>query len=889
MEIPESILRFRHDPAQLRAQLQKEPRELLIALAGSDKYSDEVLLEKSAEYIDTPGFAFLGEDIEYGCLNTGFDLPTHSSYEDLTAHDLLTLREVSPEWYEEAFEPEMPINQWLFNKTRSESLNLNEIGLPGEISKADYKRVYSTLNWDWHNDKVVIVKRPYKYMVRGVTDVTHFYNETAKAHLKKNIGVSTSRVPAPPEGVYNLSDIDHLTLKDAVLTLDHFKLLTSEKYLPTLEKKMAQESNSTWTGLNNHYFPYLQAKFYNSNIFKSKEDNYLDNFDEVKKLIPQGYIGGRHGTSAEKQEEILDEYNDLLELLNGEEPSLPTKITSINDLTSYAKILMQINEKYTRRSDITDNDDDRDIAFISYSLLTAVLNDYETRLIDIGKLGEVKQYKYTPYDVEANQQYRTCLKKLIDQDHLEINNHLLTLPESYDLVLKSDKSYSKDFIKYGLFLAYLDEYYTRSNTHMNSRFIFTLDDWNNIRSHFDLNGITREKIVTLLQECFAYPFVPPDRNILQARTFRTRMINDITINNEMRLKPYVATSGKTIVYNLNGSALTRRFILANYTPNDVDIRISYQDEQDVYVTDADFDEAVQNFAERNILTNITKVVLSNNKYKYSADGKLNKQTNQFVNTQNASLDDIKHKLDDSLKLLNQETNQQITINDLKNPSRWTGAQLDLLKTLDSYWSAIELLDELNDFQTEEGLNVKVELYRASFGFISNYHVPPVRVNMTQSENGNYLVSFYPSGLISLITGICVDLRYFTSEKGNPMQIVERYWDRTFTFFLNNTELTLYVLYLTGQALKGKNLSDIGYIYKETYDYLKDNFSVEDQEIFDTIVNEGLSNSQFPVELVDVFKFNKSIEILDQIKKLQRNRFWLKMLTDTNHLPVPKWV
>jgi hypothetical protein len=76
-----------------------------------------------------------------------------------------------------------------------------------------------------------------------------------------------------------------------------------------------------------------------------------------------------------------------------------------------------------------------------------------------------------------------------------------------------------------------------------------------------------------------------------------------------------------------------------------------------------------------------------------------------------------------------------------------------------------------------------DIYRASFGAINNYHVAPVRVNFDGEE-----LLFFPSAIMAHTTKICPDLRYFTTVNGNPMQVVEKYANRGWTFVLNDVEL-----------------------------------------------------------------------------------------------------
>lgn len=86
---------------------------------------------------------------------------------------------------------------------------------------------------------------------------------------------------------------------------------------------------------------------------------------------------------------------------------------------------------------------------------------------------------------------------------------------------------------------------------------------------------------------------------------------------------------------------------------------------------------------------------------------------------------------------------------------------------------------------------RYDIYRLSFGGISNYHVAAVRMNY---DGENFL--FYPSCMMALTTGYCPDLRYFTTKNGNPMKIVHKYLNLGFGFVLSRKEVADMLLYLS---------------------------------------------------------------------------------------------
>jgi hypothetical protein len=88
-----------------------------------------------------------------------------------------------------------------------------------------------------------------------------------------------------------------------------------------------------------------------------------------------------------------------------------------------------------------------------------------------------------------------------------------------------------------------------------------------------------------------------------------------------------------------------------------------------------------------------------------------------------------------------------------------------------------------------------DVYRAPFGVISNYHVAAVRINF---DGEQFL--FYPSAMMALTTGLCPDLRYFTTKHGDPMKIVDKYLKLGFGFVLNHQEVASLLNYLSTKDL-----------------------------------------------------------------------------------------
>jgi hypothetical protein len=328
---------------------------------------------------------------------------------------------------------------------------------------------------------------------------------------------------------------------------------------------------------------------------------------------------------------------------------------------------------------------------------------------------------------ETNE-FRLQAKELMAKTE-EFNDLFLCLPETYDLALRSF-DFNTKYLKYGLFLAYLDEFYLRAETKINSRYIFSIEEVEKWYQMFDSNfyPVVREKFL-------AYPFIPHRKNCY---------INTFIYKHQPSY-PEIFQHPK-VNFNINGSTVLN--YLNNIESDDIDIRIDYQD-SDKLVSNEDFDSAVKDFAKAHKIKMI-KVELNNGNYKYK------------------------------------------------------GGNYDI--------------------------------YRASFGFISNYHVPPVRINY----NGRY--QLYPSAIIAILTGICVDIRYFTVKNDealdmkNPMTVIEKYHDRDFTFFLNDKEMALLVEYLTKKSLIFSHYVPLVLRTNDFEEYMKDFFENNDVETYEQAIS-----------------------------------------------------
>jgi len=82
---------------------------------------------------------------------------------------------------------------------------------------------------------------------------------------------------------------------------------------------------------------------------------------------------------------------------------------------------------------------------------------------------------------------------------------------------------------------------------------------------------------------------------------------------------------------------------------------------------------------------------------------------------------------------------------------------------------------LEVFQVKEGRNAMSLVY--------NFHVPCVRMSYDPVKDDVFIL---PSALYAGLTGICLDIKYFSSGS-SPMQIVTKYMKRGFVFVLNECE------------------------------------------------------------------------------------------------------
>lgn len=452
-----------------------------------------------------------------------------------------------------------------------------------------------------------------------------------------------------------------------------------------------------WEMINSEYMPYFANLYSKGNYWKGEQVNKDPDsaINLLRAKIKAGQYYNNSFISINKDNYRL-EYNSHLSKF----------VNEIENARKYAKDAEDLAEEDRRWENVLE---------LEYKFEQFILRDYSYEHIDFSKYGEgkfnyveLRNYEHNPFRQEA--------KRIIKETH-EYNNYYLLLPETYDLILKSDHPYNSQLIKYGLFLAYLDEIFYREKTTPQSRYIFTAEEIRNMVKHllFDPQHFTVNRRM-IASSIYPLPFIPTNANLALGQTdvkFRSIFLNrnfDLNSFQRLILPDWSAPSGNRVRYHVNGSTLI--FKIQDKTPpegTDIDIRIGYVDNER-QINDQDFDDATQHLIDILQLERVTRVDFSKEKYKYIAE------------------------------------------------------------------------------DTEA--DIKYDIFRASFGFVSNYHVPAVRCDLSP---GGFL--FYPSSVVANLIGYSLDLRMFVNEKINPFEIVKKYTNRGYSFFLNDNEMALWLEYI----------------------------------------------------------------------------------------------
>lgn len=461
-----------------------------------------------------------------------------------------------------------------------------------------------------------------------------------------------------------------------------------------------------WNKVNDEYLPYFAKLYTDGNYWKgtNNKDGDFNPLNMIRLKIENGqYYNCRR-------------LNDYTEIIKRTGQELGIELNNLDDCKTHIDKLFDVYFEKLREGDY-ENQLTIDLKNVVGALQRT---DYSNKFLDFSKIS-------SPGEVNLEQlkdiQFRERVKRVMEETD-EYNNYFLILPETYDLILKSDRPYNIEFLKYAIFISYLEELYYREATTANDRYVFSLDTVQKILSK--LQGIPKSYFFHYL---YPMPFIPnnscflvPSTTLCSAITrdgdeeynFLSSLLEGINNTDDWKIPTWIAPSGNKISFHLNGSKLTSLITNQDYGVIDIDIRIDYAEKRD-QVTNVDFDHAVKHLSQLKGLQRIEKITFSKNKYKYIA-------------------------FDES--------------------------------------------------------NVKYDIFTAKFGFVSNYHVPPVRCDLAWDG-----LRFYPSGLVAHMTGTCLDLRLFVNETINPFEIVTKYLLRHFSFCLNPIEMALWLEYI----VENKNL------------------------------------------------------------------------------------
>lgn len=387
----------------------------------------------------------------------------------------------------------------------------------------------------------------------------------------------------------------------------------NEKLLSERERKFLTKYNQ-YSDLNLKYGLPEKAKSF------LELRKYLKKFNEIReeviKILPESIIYKYQDFLKEilpRIEELTDRniltYNGFSDI--NVDYGLPEKVEDSADLNSYQDKIEEIIEKIN----------------ISYSVQQFINNlngigdifsfEYAGTGIDFS-VNYTKEYLHEIIqNPEKNKFRQKAEHEIVIMQKFDNLKYYICLPETYDLVLGSSELKNIDYrlIKYGLYLAYLDEQELRSKTTRDSRHIFTVHEVMNIIQAFE--GKTRR---ILMDNLLAYPIIPPRANRLRVNSKKIKFYSSIISENIPYLDNiYQENDYKGVRYNINGSALV--FALnprLSDKESDIDIRLDLVD-SDEYLDDSLFDEAVKHFIRGSGFVDLKKIFLKGGeKYKYQA-------------------------------------------------------------------------------------------------------------------------------------------------------------------------------------------------------------------------------------------------------------------------------
>lgn len=427
-------------------------------------------------------------------------------------------------------------------------------------------------------------------------------------------------------------------------------------------------------------------------------------------------------------------WKDIKKLQKKEQLKNVKNIT--DDVTSIQRQLYQFKDLYKKIV----NDDDKKSVKSVLETITKITNDYFSKGFLFPSTFEI--IKYIPVSEDENINNNINPRYVLRKQYIELskvvnNNVLLCSRELCDMILKSKLDYDIKYIKYAIFFLYLEECFVRTNTKKTSRFLFKIKDVTNILNRIcKTTGIskTREeyKIFKRNLRYFIYciPFIPRKDNFY---------------NESYKVKPTV--------------------FLREYPFKKLEVITEFKNKLSFfsdYILNDGFLWKYKNMC-ANLNGSLIQAVLKSESMFF---GDIDIRIDYMDNENYVSDEDFDSYINEIYK---------------RYEYKIINFEKVALSNKEKYKYKMNIKCERLIYISY----VPIEFYRGSFGIISNYHVSCVRANWDGEE-----LLMYPSFVVSMLTDINLDLRYFSTEKNDKMSLVEKYVNRNYIFILNNYELTL---------------------------------------------------------------------------------------------------
>lgn len=523
-------------------------------------------------------------------------------------------------------------------------------------------------------------------------------------------------------------------------------------------------------------------RFLNSIVFNSRKIEEKKGDEEVELLIP---ISNLLYKELFYHENIVSSLITLDMFDLRETPYRESLISFVRKNTSdlWELLEKEIDEVQTKK----DDEDEKDGESFSVSAENSFLEQY----LDI-----------TPHNALFHN-YKNPLKKIqweaLDTSNLEILRtreivlslgkdalEFINCYEFCDIILKKVSLFGVDKMKISkaLFLLYLEELHLLSKVKRNDRFIFNENEMKNIMSCFAKDEIYYDPIPS-----WVVPFGEKEsmgsinlesRDSDETRTLNLYKIPSVKIPILEGIPPYYFPKNTKEINS-------KKYIIGGFLKkyegkvmiNDNIIKIdNFGDEEkneeegekeegenDMEKDEEDGGKEGGNEGEKKIRGNI---VGSSCRY-FHQSGSLNGSTLDSVG-------DIDIRLD------YKNSPDEVSDEDFEKWIMNFCLQFQDMKTHNYKSLKTEKIEGKKGYKYHISYNkIKFEIFRASFGSISDYHVPTVRINLDQ--NGFLM---FPSYIIAILTGYCIDIRGFYSKK-NPYHVIYKHIKNGYTFFLHEEE------------------------------------------------------------------------------------------------------